>query len=188
MLQPMPKQEYLADLQTRNRHNRRIVETVFMQLDQAQRSWQPEPGEWSADQCFQHLVLAFEWMSPNFTSALNKPELPDSDGIFRPSWLARRFFEKQFDPQTNSKTMKANNPSASYSPQTLTRWLTQQERLSAMIEQAAQADLQTMCRVMKWVPIRYNLGDYLNFFVSHDELHIDQAQRALSAYEQRAVD
>jgi hypothetical protein len=51
-----------------------------------------------------------------------------------------------------------------------------------MIEQAVQADLQTKCWFFKGLPIRYNLGDYLNFFVSHDELHIDQAQRVLAAY------
>ena len=156
-----------------------------MQLDQVRRSWQPEPGEWSVDQCFQHLVFAFEWLSPNFTSALNKPEPPDSDGAFRPSWSARRFFQKQFDPQSTIPTLKSNNPTAVYSPQILTQWLAQQERLSAMIEQASQSDLQTMCWIIKWVPIRYTLGDYLNFYVSHDELHIDQAQRVLAAYEQR---
>jgi hypothetical protein len=186
MLQPILKQEYLADLEARNRHNRQVVETVFLPVDQAQRSWQPEPGEWSVDQCFQHLVLAFEWLSPNFTSALNKPEHPGSNGIFRPSWLARRFFQKQFEPQSKFRTRKSNNPTVVYNPETLARWLAQQERLSTMIEQAAQADLQTMCWIIKWVPIRYNLGDYLKYYVSHDELHIDQAQRVLAAYEQRS--
>jgi len=148
-------------------------------------SAQPAPGEWSVDQCFQHLVIAFEWLSPNFIPALDKPESPDSDGIFRPSWLARRFMEKQFDPQSEYKTLKTNNPTAVYKAEVLTRWLAQQACLEAMIEQAAEADLQTMCRVVKWLPIRHNLGDYLKFYVSHDELHIDQAQRALAAYEQR---
>jgi hypothetical protein len=187
MLKPMPKQDYLADLQARNCRNREVVETTFLPLDQAQRSWQPAPGEWSVDQCLQHLVVAFEWLSPNFIPALDKPALPDSDGIFRPSWLARRFMEKQFDPQSKYKTLKANNPAAVYNAEILTRWLAQQARLETMIEQAFTADLQTMCRVVKWVPIRYNLGDYLNFYVSHDELHIDQAQRALTAYGKRTT-
>lgn len=186
MLQPTPKQAYLANLQARNRRNLEVVETTFVPLSVAERSWQPAPNEWSVDQCFQHLVIAFQWLSPNFILALNKPEPPDSDGIFRPSWLARRFHEKQFDPKSKYKTRKANNPTAVYSPGILTRWLAQQERLAVMIEQAAAANLQTMCRIIKWVPIRYNLGDYLNFYVSHDELHINQAQRALAAYRQQA--
>lgn len=187
MIQPMPREEYLADLQARNRRNREVVETTFLPLNRAQRSAQPAPGEWSVDQCFQHLVVAFEWLSPNFIPALDKPEPPDADGIFRPSWLARRFMEKQFDPKSDMKTLNANNPKAVYKAEILTHWLDQQARLEAIIEQAFSADLQTMCRVVKGIPIRYSLGDYLKSYVAHDELHIDQAQRALAAYEQRGA-
>jgi hypothetical protein len=182
MLQPMPKQAYLADLQARNRRNREVVETTFLPLNQAQRSWQPAPGEWSVDQCFQHLILAFNLYVHNVIPALNKPEPPHADGIFRMSWWARRTLEWQFNPETKISTLKRVNPKAAYSLDVLTRFMAQQDRLSAMIEQAAQADLQTKCRFFKGLPIRYNLGDYLNFFVSHDELHIDQAQRALATY------
>ncbi len=185
MLQPMPKHTYLTDLQARNQHNREVVERVFVPLDEAQRSWQPAPNEWSVDQCFQHLILAFEMYVHNTIAALNKPEPANADGSFRPSWWARRTLEWQFNPETKLATLKRTNPMATYSPDVLTRFLAQQDRLSAMIEQAAQADLQTMCWFFKGLPIRYNLGDYLNFFVSHDELHIDQAQRVLTAYGQR---
>jgi hypothetical protein len=107
--------------------------------------------------------------------------------MFRMSWWARRTLEWQFDPETKLSTLKRNNPPARYIPDVFTRWLAQQKRLSGMIEQASLADLQTMCWFFKGLPIRYNLGDYLNFFVSHDELHIDQAKRALLAYEQGRV-
>jgi hypothetical protein len=187
MLQPMSKQAYLADLQARNRHNREVVETTFVPLNEAQRSWQPEPGEWSVDQCFQHLILAFELYIHNIIEALNKPEPANADGVFRPSWWARRMLEWQFNPETKISTLKRNNPLATYSPDVFPRWLAQEERLAAMIEQARQVDLQTMCWFFKGLPIRYNLGDYLNFYVSHDELHIDQAKRVLTAYKQRSV-
>jgi hypothetical protein len=182
MLKSMPKQDYLAALQARNRHNRETVERLFLPLDREQRSWQPAPAEWSVDQCLQHLVLAFEMYVHNVTGALNKRQPGNGEGIFRPSWWARRTLEWQFDPETRLSTLRRANPPAPYGPDALDRWLAQQERLSAMIDQAAQADLQTMCWFFKWLPIRYNLGDYLNFFISHDELHIDQAQRVLAAY------
>ena len=181
MIQPMPKQDYLADLQARNRRNREVVETTFVPLNEAQRSWRPPPNEWSVDQCFQHLVKAFEWLSPNFVPALDKPQRLQSDGIFRHGWLASRTMEKQFDPQTKGKTVLANDPTAVYKADILTQWLARQAQLETIIERAAAADLQAKCHILKWLPIRYNLGDYLLFFVAHDELHIDQAQRALAA-------
>jgi hypothetical protein len=123
----------------------------------------------------------------NTTAALNKPEPANANGMFRPSWWARRTLEWQFNPELKISTLKRTNPTAAYSPDVLPRFLAQQDRLSTMIEQAAQADLQTMCWFFKGLPIRYNLGDYLNFLVSHDELHMDQAQRALAVYEQQAA-
>lgn len=185
MLSSMPKQAYLADLQARNRRNRETVQRVFLPLDEAELSWQPAPGEWSVGQCLQHLVLAFEMYVHNVMDALDKPQPANAGGIFRPSWWARRTLEWQFNPDTKLSTLKRTNPPAPLGPDALERWLAQQERLSGMIDQAAQADLQTMCWFFKWLPIRYNLGDYLNFFVSHDELHIDQAQRVLAAYERQ---
>lgn len=184
MSNPVPKEAYLADLRERNRHNREVVETTFVPLNEAQRSWQPEPGEWSVDQCFQHLILGFELYVHNIAKALNKPDPANAGGTFRMSWWARRTLEWQFDPEKKLSTLKRNNPPARYSPDVFTRWLAQQERLASMIEQAHQADLQTMCWFFKGLPIRYNLGDYLNFFVSHDELHLDQARRVLAAYEE----
>lgn len=181
MIKQMPKQAYLAALQERNRHNRQVVESVFLPLDRVQRSWQPAPGEWSVDQCFQHLILAFEFWSRNIIAALDKPAPANADGIYRPSWWARRLIEWQFDPTNRLSTLNRFNPKARYSPDVFTRFPAQQDRLGAMIEKAAGADLQTMCWFVKPLPIRNNLGDYLNFFVSHDELHIHQAQRVLEA-------
>lgn len=181
MNKPMPKQAYLYSLQERNRHNRQVVETVFLPLDQDQRSWQPAPGEWSVDQCFEHLIRAFEFWSRNIITALAKPEPPGADGIYRPSWWARRLNEWQFDPSNHLPTLNRFNPQETYHADVFTRFMAQQDRLGAMIDKASGADLQTMCWFVKPLPVRNNLGDYLNFFVSHDELHMHQAQRVLQA-------
>jgi hypothetical protein len=181
----MPKQDFLEDLQSRNSQNRQIVETVFLPLDQDQRGWQPAPNEWSVDQCFQHLILAFVKFSPNTTAALDKPESPNADGFFKSTWMARRLFPQFFDPQANTKTLKPFNPEISRSPELFTRFLAQQDRLSTMLDRADHADLQTMCWYFKLPPIRFNLGDMLYNFVSHDELHIGQAQRVLDAHAQQ---
>jgi len=185
MLHPVPKQAYLAELQARIEQNRWMVETVFMPLDQEARSRQPAPDEWSVDQCFQHLIVAFEGLSPNFIPALDKPESADSGGIFRPSFWPRRLNSIMFDPQKKFPTSKRYNP-AETSEKTfycnvLDQSLTRLDQLSKIVERAAQADLQTKCWFLF---LRYNLGDILNYLVSHDELHIGQARRALETYKQ----
>lgn len=187
MLRQMPKKAYLADLQAGNDHNRQVVESIFVPLDQTERSWQPTSKEWSVDQCFQHLVLSFETFEPNTRVALHTPEPPNSDGIFHPNWLVRKTLPASLNPKWNLPTVRSFNPTKSSHPDVLTRFLAQQDRLSAMIEQAAQADLQVKCWYFKRFLTRFNLGEFLYFFVSHDELHIDQAQRVLAAYKQRST-
>jgi hypothetical protein len=53
-----------------------------------------------------------------------------------------------------------------------------------MIEKAYSADLQRKFWFLKWLLMRYTVGDFLNHLVSHDELHIDQARRALALFEE----
>ena len=188
MLKSMPKQEYLADLQARNRRNREIVEATFVPLNEAQRSWQPASTEWGVDQCFQHLVDSFNHFEPNTRAALDTPESAHSDGIFRPSWLTSKTMPATFAPTSSLRTLPRFNPAQTSShPEALAHWLAQNERLEGMIEQAARADLQTKCWYFKGL-YRFRLGEFLYFFVSHDELHIDQAQRVLMAYGQDTAD
>ena len=84
------------------------------------------------------------------------------------------------------KTRPAIMPSEYYYPDVFDQFLAQKKRLSAMLEDAANADLQVRCWYYSIIPV--NLGDYLEQFVMHDELHIDQAQRALAAYHQSTIE
>jgi hypothetical protein len=186
MSKPVPKLAYLAELQARVDHNRRIVQTVFVPLGQDERGWQPAPGEWSVDQCYQHLILSFQHWLPDIEEALGKPERPDAAGLFRQSWWGRRLMGRIYEPKRKLKTKNQFVPENTSYPDVFSRFRQQLDRLSAMIEQAAQADLQTMVWFHKEVLSRLNLGEHLAGFVAHDELHIDQARRALEAYERQA--
>ena len=154
-----------------------------MPLDQAARSTQPEPNEWCVDQCFQHLVLAFESFLPQAVEALKSREGTGSAKMFKPSWLAsRNFYRQLFDPSKKVKTQPKVTPSEYFYPDVFERFLAQKEQMSAMLDQASDVDLQQRRWYFKVAPV--NLGDYLEQFVMHDELHIDQAQRALATYRQ----
>jgi hypothetical protein len=177
------KQEFLNGLRARNDKVRQLVQTDFLPLSQAARSSQPAPNEWCVDQCFQHLVLAFEMFLPQAVKKLEKGKGAESDGVFIPSWLAsRNFYRQLYSPSMKVKTRPAVMPSEYYYPDVFDQFLTQKEHLSAMLDDAVNADLRTRCYFFYVFPV--NLGDYLEQFVMHDELHIDQAQRALAAYHQ----
>lgn len=183
MSQKILKHDFLDDLRTRNDQVCNIVQEKFEPLDRAARSAQPEPNEWCVDQCFEHLTLTFRLYEPQAVKTLENTEGTDHADSFKPSWLARRNFYRQlFHPSKKVKTSPKVIPSEHFYPDVFERFLTQKARLAAMLDKAAEADLQMRCRYFNVIPV--NLGDYLEQFVLHDELHLDQAQRALAAYRQ----
>ncbi|MDX1613354.1 MAG: DinB family protein [Candidatus Promineifilaceae bacterium] len=185
MTNPVPKQTYLADLQARVSHNRQVVQTLFVPLGREERSWQPAPDQWSVDQCFEHLILSFNHWLPDVEEALATPEPVDADGLFRSSWWGRRLMGRLWAPQKNYRTKNKFVPEDTYYPDVLTRFRQQLDHLSALLERAVAADLQTKFWWHKEILIRFNLGEHLYAFVSHDELHIGQARRALEAHAQQ---
>ena len=186
MQHAIPKQAFLDDLLARNSANRALVQKTFAPLDRAARSAQPRPGEWCVDQCIQHLVLAFELHLPMMAPERAQHSKNDSAETFTRSWMARRkLYTKQFSPLTKVKTLPKTTPSEHYYPDVYAKYTAQNQRFAQIVEQARQVDLQQRRWFLRISPI--NLGDYLEMFVGHDELHIDQAQRALAAYRQVAV-
>lgn len=177
------KHDFLEELIRCNEEACRIVQTQFLSLDRAARSTQPEPNEWCVDQCFEHLVITFDTFSPQVSTALEQTAGTKEVEHFKPSWMAQRnFYQQMFNPDKKIKTSKSAMPSEHYYPDAFERFLAGKEKLAIMLEQAASADLQTRCWFLKITPI--NLGDYLEYLVRHDTLHIGQAQRALETYRQ----
>jgi hypothetical protein len=183
MSNTISKQEFLTDLQARNEMTRQIVQEEFVALDKAARSAQPGSGEWCVDQCFYHLVLTFDAFLPQVNNALQHTNGRGSSEVFKRSWFtSRNFYRRLFNPSVKAKTLPAITPSEHFYPDVFKRFLAQKEQMSAMLDKAPSVDLQARCWYLKFAPI--NLGDYFEQFVMHDELHIDQARRALSAYRQ----
>jgi hypothetical protein len=181
-----PKQAFLDDLLARNAANLKIVQTTFAPLDRAARSTQPESDEWCVDQCMQHLVLSFELHLAHMLPLLERDAGVDSAETFTRSWIARQnLYKKQFDPDNKVKTLPRVTPSDHFYPDVYALFAAQKERFTTIVESARKADLQQRGWFLRFVPV--NVGDYLEMFVRHDELHIDQAQRALAAYQQSAA-
>lgn len=186
MTHSFAKQAFLDDLYRQNAAHLERVRATFAPLDRPARSSQPEPGEWCVDQCFQHLVLAFDLHLQHVVPRLEQDQGLDSAETFTRSWLARRsFYQKQYDPSSKTKTQSKVTPTDLFYPDVFEQFAAQKERLFTMLDQARRADLQQRCWFLGFVPI--NLGDYLEMFVLHDALHMHQAQRALAAYQQHTA-
>ncbi|MFO7633361.1 MAG: DinB family protein [Caldilinea sp.] len=186
MQRVFPKQAFLDDLLARNAANLALVQTTFAPLDRAARSTQPDPNEWCVDQCVEHLVLAFDLHLAHMLPLLERDAGVDSAETFTRSWTARQnFYQKQFDPRNKAKTLPRVTPTDHFYPDVYTRFAAQKERFTTILERTRKADLQRRGWFLRFLPV--NVGDYLEMFVRHDELHIDQVQRALATHRQFAA-
>jgi hypothetical protein len=181
-----PKQAFLDDLLAHNAPNLDLVQTTFAPLDRDPRSAQPEPGEWCVDQCIQHLVVAYDFHMGICSPVLKRAAGRGTHDRFKRSWVAQRHaFRRLFEPETKVNTLARTNPSDHFYPEAYQQFAERRAAFTAAVQQARSADLQARAWFLWITPI--NLGDYLELLVRHDELHIDQAQRALAAYRQFAT-
>ena len=181
MAKPVKKTEFLTDLKTNIHKHSKVVSDVFAPLEEAQLNWRPDPKEWNALQCFDHLNLTHEYYLPKIKQALSNPKIavPGQD-IYKPSFWGRIYMYFAFNPKYSFPTAEAITPQATASHEVLDIYLAKQETLVEMLEQVGEIDLRrTPVPLEKG--IKFNLGDCLKVLVYHDDLHIEQAKGILAA-------
>ncbi|MBX3052491.1 MAG: DinB family protein [Caldilineaceae bacterium] len=181
-----PKPDFLADLRSRIHEHAEQVTSVFLELDDAQFTWQPKPGEWNVLQCFDHLNLTHDYYAPKIQGGLaqRRPANPAEDS-YAPSFWGRIYMHFAFNPKYSFPTVPAITPAGErLRRDVLNRYLVKQTELLETLDAVADIDLcGTPVPIEKFV--RFNLGDCLKILVYHDRLHIGQAERVMQAFQGR---
>lgn len=158
------------------------------------RRWRPLPVEqlntrpatdaWSALECLEHLSLYGDYYLPAMQQQMGKSKFAPQQH-FR-SGLLGNYFANSMLPKAKlnkMKTFQDKNPAGSQlDAGALERFIQQQELLLQILEQARNTDIGRIkipITLSKW--IRLKLGDTLRFVIYHNERHIQQARRCLSA-------
>ncbi|MEJ8803695.1 DinB family protein [Pontibacter sp. H249] len=163
--------------------NRRLTETVateFSKLDMAALNHKPSPESWSILECLEHLNRYSRYYNP----ALAKAIAQNGDGTFlesiNHSWLGKKSLE-MVRPQNmkKHKTVKHMNPNNSQLGRaTLDEFLKHQQELQQLLQNAKGTNLNK-----KAVPVEFfkllklRIGETLEFVVTHQERHVQQALR-----------
>jgi len=158
------------------------------------RRWRPLPVEqlntrpatdaWSTLECLEHLNLYGDYYLPAMQQQMGKSKFAPQQH-FR-SGLLGNYFANSMLPKAKlnkMKTFQDKNPAGSQlDAGALERFIQQQELLLQILEQARNTDIGRVkipITLSKW--IRLKLGDTLRFVIYHNERHIQQARRCLSA-------
>lgn len=159
-----------------------IAAKGFKELDLAQLTFKPSPGQWSILECLEHLNLYGDFYLPAIEKQLLAHQSTGASS-YRPGLMGNYFVKLvRIRPQQKKmKTTADKNPAKQNTELTFTaidRFLKQQERLKALLSRAQILDLgkiKTPVSISKLIKLK--LGDTLRFVVYHNERHVVQAAR-----------
>jgi len=160
------------------------VQSAFGGLTVEEMNWKPSETEWSAAQCFDHLITINSFYFPIFDK-LRSGTLPTTwlERISPLSGFFGRFLIKAMSPETEKKmkTSKRAYPSASeISGDIIERFVEHQSELADHIRQLpSDLDLKKIITSPLASFVTYSIDDCLTMLVVHERRHILQAKRVV---------
>lgn len=179
-----------SQLQERANQLQEDVIQSFGSLDPVILSTKPDPKEWSAGECFEHLSLTMQLYFPTLQAVQN--------GSYKAGVLDRfpslasffaNFIMQSFEPSYQGMTVNAPaslRPSQSQQgSENIELFLqTQRDYLALMQQFSSPAQLNTIIKSPLVAIARYSLIDSFRMTIMHNEHHINQAKRAVAQAQQ----
>jgi hypothetical protein len=158
---------------------------AFKSLPLDALNYKEHPQKWSILECIEHLNLYGDFYLPEIERRI-LIATPDPDSLTFSSGIIGDYFAnlmKYNDGKLKKmKSPKDKNPVNSELSITLDRFLKQQDRLRALLQQSSKMDLtKVKCSISLTPLIKLRLGDTLRFFIYHIDRHVQQARKAQTA-------
>lgn len=173
----------LKDLSERTRTNLDSSREFFKRTN-AELNQRPASRSWSALECFEHLNRYGDFYLPEIERAINSSGRPPDENF--KSGLLGDYFAKMMLPReklNKIKTFKDKDPfGCNLDKTTIEKFISQQEHLLDLLCEASKVSLtrtKTAISISKLLKLR--LGDTFRVVVYHNERHLVQAQKALTA-------
>lgn len=173
------KNELFASLRAGIRAHREILRERFAPETAERLSARPAAGEWSALECLDHLVSTHDYYAPLLDAAERDVTPAAEQDVYTPSFFGGIYLWFQ-RPRFRFPAPSELAPRGDLDPDVLQAYAARLDALEARLRGFESADLRAT-RIPLKMGVRFNLGDVLRFLVVHDELHLDQAKRALDA-------
>jgi hypothetical protein len=160
------------------------VERTFGELTPEQLNWKPDAKEWSAGQCFEHLILT---TTPYFGIAQGV-----LDGTRRPSFWGRvpgmpafgaNLILSMIEPDGSRKVPAppAMRPSRSSIPSDIVgSFLRCHAQVTQVLQASRGQDLSFVITSPLSPLIGYSLLDAYRIIITHHRLHMGQAERVMA--------
>lgn len=163
---------------------------TFGALTEQQLNWKPDEAQWSAAQCFEHLVTADRLLVDAAKSAIGSP--PTSVWQRLPLWpamLGKLMVSSQGPREPKSRKYVANpiaRPTSSVRPDIIERFAEQHLEIETWTRTLDEGKARRAILISPFVKvITYSVLDGLRLLVAHDRRHFEQARRVMAAQPSR---
>lgn len=182
-MQTFSQEEFLRGAEHQLEKQLNEVITVFQNLPEA-ALLKPAPNNgWSIAECIEHLNTYAAFYQPQVAMAIEKAPHNNNPVDFNHSFLGR-YFIASMDPARSNKKFKAlkrHVPLNVGSPTTVVSTFIQHlENMIEVLKQAAHKNLgkkSIKTSISPWIKI--NPGDAIQFLITHNNRHLQQARRNL---------
>ncbi len=143
----------------------------------------PSSRNWSAAECFKHLIISNGAYFPAINEYLKaERKIIDENMPFKPT-MSGRLLTKSLSPGSKLKTKTSSQfypDTTKIEPDIINKFLEQHNEIIGMIENSAGIDISKTRLISPFLKyIKYNLGDCYKIILTHDKRHIAQANRAM---------
>lgn len=169
----------INDLINRTKNNIERVEKL-KELTLEQLNYRNSIDSWSILECIEHLNLYGDFYLPEIQKQIKNSKHKASEKF--KSGFFGNYFAKSMLPKeklNKMKTFKDKNPIGScLNSNTLQRFLTQQNKLLLLLQQASKVNLnKTKTAISITNLIKLKLGDTFRVVIYHNQRHILQAEK-----------
>jgi uncharacterized damage-inducible protein DinB len=139
---------------------------------------------WSIAECFEHLNTYADYYQPRIRKSLNEKETTLDSITFSHSWIGQYFIAMMDASKSNKKykAIKKHRPVLTKNPhEVLAIFIQHLEDLVILLKVARSKKLQSI-KISTSLSsfIKMNAGDTLQFLLTHNRRHINQALKNLS--------
>ena len=162
------------------------TEQLLNQSEEA-LSYRPNEDKWNISEIYAHLNLYSDFYLKEFSKAASNPivrskELPLKKGMLGGYFASSMKLDESGTVKNPMKTFKSKETLGKSSGKAdLTVFLDQHHELLEILEKTRTVDLNRMKIKITLPLIRIRLGDGIDFYISHEERHMQQIQACKSA-------
>jgi len=173
--------QLLDELKTKTEDHVQYAEKLLELSDEKLNS-RVSNDSWSVLECFEHLNRYGNFYIPEIIKRISSSET-SSTSVFKSGILGNYFAKSMFPREklNKMKTFKSMDPINSQLDKNVVKeFIKQQNQLIELLQKANHVDLnkvKTGISISKLIKLR--LGDTFRFIISHNERHIQQAERIL---------